>query len=134
MLWDIKALPNFMNKRSQFINVNNSHKGAYSRNFFTLLWPISKHVINGRLLRCWGQLEGLVPAYTWEVPLRLNACKSFSSLKVPLKLKIKDTWSILSSHFILSHFAQMHYTVAKCQSTFSSFRMERSLEKFVCFL
>ena len=36
----------------------------------------------------------------------INAYKSFYSLEVPLKLKMKNTWLILLSHFILSHFAQ----------------------------
>ena len=44
-------------------------------------------------IHCWGvvQLGGLFPAYPMEVPLRLRLVSLFSSLKVPLKLKIKNT-------------------------------------------
>ena len=60
-------------------------------------------------------LGGLFPGYPWEVPLRLRLKGLFYSLKVPLKLKIKNTRLILLLHFILSHFAQMRYAAAKCQ-------------------
>ena len=61
------------------------------------------------------QLGGLVSGYPWEVPLRLKLVSLFYSLKVSIKLKIKNTWLILLSRIII-HFTQMHYAVAKCQS------------------
>ena len=44
------------------------------------------------IVSCQGvvQLRGLVPAYPWEIPLRLMLVSLFYSMEVPLKLKIKN--------------------------------------------
>ena len=76
--------------------------------------------IYSRLLR-WSTARGSISRLSPEGPLRLRLVSLFYLLKVPLKLKIKSTCLILLSHVILSHFAQMWYAVAKCNSQLFSF-------------
>ena len=72
------------------------------------------------LSRCstaWWSSSGLFQ----KALLRLRLICLFYSLKVPLKMKIKNTCLILLSHFILSHFTLMPSAVAKCHSLLFSF-------------
>ena len=49
-------------------------------------------------------------------PTTINACKSYPFTEGSFKVENKEYLVDFLSHFILSHFGQMHYTVAKCHS------------------
>ena len=77
----------------RFLDFSSLNKKKLWEYFCILNWKSIKWESVTYIVGCRGvvQARGLVPGYSWKVPLRLRFVSILYSLKVPLQLKVKNT-------------------------------------------